>query len=48
MANQPKTPLWALRLERELKERATEKARSEGRSLSEVVREFLETWVEEP
>lgn len=48
MVNQPKTPLWALRVDRELKARAMAKAEAEGRTLSEVVREFLEGWVEEP
>jgi len=47
MANQPKTPQWTMRLEPVLKARAIAKARAEGRTLADVVREFVESWVDE-
>ena len=39
------TPKWTMRLERELRAKAIEKARLEGRTLADVVREFLVEWV---
>ena len=41
MPNQPKTPLQNIRVDRELWSSALAKARAEGRTLSEVIREFL-------
>jgi predicted HicB family RNase H-like nuclease len=46
MPDQPKTPQWTMRLDKELRARAIAKARAENRSLAEVVREFIEDWVE--
>lgn len=48
MPDMPKTPHWSMRLERELKAKAIAKARREGRTLADVVREFIAEWVEEP
>lgn len=47
MPDQPKTPQWTMRLEPELKARAIAKANAEGRTLAEVVREFVQSWVDE-
>lgn len=42
MANQPKTPITSFRIPVGLRERAQEKARAEGRTLTDVVIELLE------
>lgn len=41
MPNAPKTPIRTLRVAEEVWEPARQKAAREGRSLSEVIREFL-------
>jgi len=46
MPDQPKTPQWTMRLDRELKARAIAKARAEGSTLAEVVRKFIEAYVD--
>jgi len=47
MSHDTKTPMRSFRIPDELYTAALEKARSEGRSLSEVVRLALETYLEE-
>ena len=42
------TPLWNIRIPDDLREAVLEKARLEGRTGSEVVREFLVEWVQSP
>lgn len=46
MPDQPKTPQWTMRLDRELRARAIAKARAEGTTLAEVVRKFIEGYVD--
>jgi len=41
MPNQPKTPLLAVRVDQETQDALREVAESEGRSMSDVVREAL-------
>lgn len=40
-----RTPIWPIRLDPALRLAAAEKAALEGRTLAEVVREFLEEYV---
>lgn len=47
MANQPKTPVTAFRIPADLKSASTTKASAEGRTLTSVVIEKLEEYVEE-
>jgi hypothetical protein len=42
------TPLHAIRIDAELWDAALAKAEAEGRTLSEVIREYLERWVKRP
>lgn len=44
MANQPKTPITSFRIPVELRMRAQERARADGRTLTEVVIELLEEY----
>lgn len=44
MPNQPKTPIASFRIPVELRVRAGDKARAEGRTLTEVVIEKLEEY----
>lgn len=46
MPNQPKTPLHSFRVDDETWDAAKEKAASEGRTLSDVLRELLEDYIE--
>lgn len=45
MPNQPKTPLRAFRIPEKLYAEAKAKAEAEGRSLSDVVRDLLERYL---
>lgn len=45
MPNQPKTPMRSFRIPDDLYEAAQRKARDEGRTVTDVVREALETYV---
>jgi hypothetical protein len=45
MPDQPKTPLRSLRIDDALWSAALDKARSQGRTLSEVIREWLREYV---
>jgi predicted CopG family antitoxin len=45
--NQPHTPRRTFRIPDDLYAAAAEKADAEGRSLSDVIRELLTTWVDE-
>lgn len=47
MPNQPKTPQRTIRLDDELWIAARSKAASEGRTVSDVVREALEAYIRE-
>lgn len=47
MPNQPKTPQRTIRLDDELWTAARAKAASEGRTVSDVVREALEAYIAE-
>jgi predicted DNA binding CopG/RHH family protein len=46
--NQPKTPLRNVRISDELWNAAKQKAAEEGRTVSDVVRELLQRYVEHP
>jgi len=46
MPNQPKTPLMAVRVERELQDRLKEIASMQGRTISDVARDALREYVE--
>jgi predicted DNA-binding protein len=45
MPNQPKTPIRGFRIPDELYRAAQAKAADEGRTLTDVVREFLENYI---
>ncbi|MEN2740504.1 ribbon-helix-helix protein, CopG family [Microbacterium sp. X-17] len=47
MPNDAKTPMRSFRISDDLYRAALEKARSEGRSLSEVIRMALDAYIEE-
>lgn len=47
MANQPKTPIKGFRIPEDLYRSAQIKAMAEGRSLTDIVREALENYVDE-
>lgn len=44
--NKPKTPVRTVRVEDEIWEPAKAQAKSEGRNLSEVIRELLAEWID--
>jgi predicted DNA-binding protein len=46
MPNQPKTPMKSFRISEDLYRAALNKAEREGKTLSDVVREALEKYVE--
>lgn len=48
MPNQPKTPLRNVRISDALWDSAKQKAADEGRTVSEVMRELLEKYVQNP
>ncbi|SDZ16116.1 hypothetical protein SAMN05216554_2706 [Herbiconiux ginsengi] len=45
MPNQPKTPMKSFRISEDLYRSALSKAKSEGKSLTDVVREALEHYI---
>ncbi len=45
MPNQPKTPMKSFRIPEDLYRAALEKARLEGKSLTDIVRESLESYL---